>query len=225
MRSGAWVMRLLRSGSCSTCRCHLDRAKRLINRPPTNECHCSFKLWENEDIIPPVCHIKNTLNHPHNQFMTEFLFSLPGSIAGIIIFGSQWTRVEVSLTEKLYSARGEDYFLIFSNCAGAQVLLSGATVCTLSDWERQACVWLPYHLRLLFASESADWAFLPVSLPELMINYKRACSPGEYRCFHWHTHLFQTGWLCTMKILIGLEIRAIGNEDLLCKLNEEKGTN
>lgn len=42
MRSGAQVMRLLWSDSCSTCSCHLDRAKRLINKPQTNECHCSL---------------------------------------------------------------------------------------------------------------------------------------------------------------------------------------
>lgn len=42
MRSGAWVMRLLWSDSCSTCRRHLDSAKGLINKSQTNECHCSL---------------------------------------------------------------------------------------------------------------------------------------------------------------------------------------
>lgn len=80
-----------------------------------------------------------------------------------------------------------DYSLIFRNCANAQVLFSGATVCSLSDWDRQVCVWLCYHLWLHFASASAGWAFLPVSLLQLMMNYKRPCSAREYRCFHTHT--------------------------------------
>lgn len=43
MRSGAREMRLLWSDSCSTCSRHLDRAKRLINKSQTNECHCSLQ--------------------------------------------------------------------------------------------------------------------------------------------------------------------------------------
>lgn len=42
MRNRAWVMRILWSDSCSTCRCHLDRVKGLVNKPKTNECHCSL---------------------------------------------------------------------------------------------------------------------------------------------------------------------------------------
>lgn len=166
----------------------------------------------------------------------QIFFSLYSSIVGLIIF---WAAVCPSGPEwkchsqgNFYWGEGGDYFLIFSNCANAQVLFSGATVCTLSDWERQVCVWLSYHLRLLFASVSADWAFLPASLPELMMNYKRACSPREYRCFHTHTHTYSLlffvldgsrQWKASQ--IIVQAIQSMGNEDLLCELDEKTAAN
>lgn len=134
---------------------------------------------------------------------------------------SQWTRVEVSLTEKLYWGERERDFLIFSNCANAQVLFSGATVCSLSDWERHVCVWLPYHLGLLFASVSADWAFLPVSLPELMMNYKRGLLSLRIQMFQ----RTRTHTLPLVRLDAVLAILLLEYEDLLCKLNEKTGAN
>lgn len=74
------------------------------------------------------------------------------------------------------------FFLFFiMHCAKALVLFSGATVCSLSAWqreeevergrEREVYVWLlgVSRLSLLFF-----FPFLPVSLPELMMNYERA---------------------------------------------------
>lgn len=78
----------------------------------------------------------HTLNHPHNQFMTDFFLAYP-AVLRVSSF-SELPPVPVDLSggvthRETFTRERRDYFLIFSNCANAQVLFSGATVCTLSD--------------------------------------------------------------------------------------------
>lgn len=86
MRSGAWVMRLLWSDSCSTCRCHLDRAKGLINKPPTNECHCSLLHKRTGTKLSHTSAILSTPSTTPTTNLWQRFFSLSSTIAGIIIF-------------------------------------------------------------------------------------------------------------------------------------------
>lgn len=86
MRSRAWVMRLLWSDSCSTCRCHLDRAKGLVNKTQTNECHCS--LWHKRQGIT-LSHSPAILSTPSTTSTTNLwqrFFSLSSTIASLISF-------------------------------------------------------------------------------------------------------------------------------------------
>lgn len=70
------------------------------------------------------------------------------------------------------------------HCAKALALFSGATVCTLSGWQREEEVerervrvrerGLCLAPRCQQTEPSFLFSFLPVSLPELMMNYERA---------------------------------------------------
>lgn len=64
MRSRAWVIRLLWSDSCSTCRCHLDRAKGLVNKAQTNECHCSLQREAAETTLSHLSAVLSTSKPP-----------------------------------------------------------------------------------------------------------------------------------------------------------------
>lgn len=112
--------------------------------------------------------LSTTSNHLTTNLWQRF-FSLSSINVGLITFwacpgGPEW---KCHSLEKLYwwgrgggGERGEALFPVPMPMCSSQ----GATVHILSEWERQVCVWLSYHLRKVFASVSADSGSHPASL-------------------------------------------------------------
>lgn len=112
--------------------------------------------------------LSTTSNHLTTNLWQRF-FSLSSINVGLITFwacpgGPEW---KCHSLEKLYwwgrgggGERGEALFPVPMPMCSSQ----GATVHILSEWERQVCVWLSYHLRKVFASVSADSGSHPATL-------------------------------------------------------------
>lgn len=135
MRSGAREIRLLWSDSCSTCSRHLDRAKRLINKSQTNECHCSLQHQRTAPPPPPphppsfprVCHIMRTLDQPPRSpppIYDRFFLAYPAVLQVSSFSEPLLVPVDLSggVIHRETFTRGErrDYFLVFF-CFGAAV--------------------------------------------------------------------------------------------------------
>lgn len=132
---------------------------------------------------------------PPPQAIHDRLFSWSGTIGILVIFWATAgpSGVRVSLRGKTLQGERREYFLGFGKRANSQVFFSGTTVCSLSERKRQVCVWLSHHLRPLFASVSAARTFLPVSLPELMMNYEKGLALLENTDVFTHAHLIYWG--------------------------------
>lgn len=116
--------------------------------PPTSQPPACLPYYAHPRPPPPPIYDRFFLAYPAVLQVSSFseLPLVPVDLSGGVIHRETFTRGREETTSSFF----------LSSRANAPVLFSGATVCTLSDWERQVCVWLSYHLRPLFASVSAD---------------------------------------------------------------------